>query len=719
MFTLKPIKSLLIFLLFVNFSIKAQLTTSNALSPTQLVQTVLLGGGLTATNVTYNGDPTAIGSFGGTSNIGFATGLIMASGNITNAIGPNNTGSKTTSFYTSSSDPDLELIAADDLNDAAILEFDFVPTSDTIKFRYAFGSEEYMEFAGLLSFYNDVFGFFISGPNPAGGTYVNQNIALVPGTTTPVAILNVNLNVNSSYYFDNGCGGCFGGGTAPDGQTVQYDGFTVPLTATAAVICGQQYHIKLAISDVGDASYDSGVFIEGGSFESAGSTTLTSSTNFGGVLAGNDSLIYEGCGFASLLVTRTVDTAAQTFSYTLTGTAENGVDYDFVADTVHFAIGQDSAYVVINSLPDLLIEGDETVTMELLAVSACGGAVDTLRKTLYIIDTPPLKVSLNDDIALVCPTENLFLQAQTFGGVAIGGYSYTWTNAPATSTHDTLQINPVTTTSYIVTVSDSCGNIASDTCTVSFNSYTPMNLTLNNDTVICGGQSVLLQATVSNGLADYNYGWSPALTSADSITVTLNASSSYTLTITDACGYTVTDMVNITVHPISAGFDYSFATNQTVDFANLSQGAVSYHWNFGDHSDDSVSVLPAPQHYYAEDGTYTVTLVATNQNDCSDTTQLTLEVLPDFYFYFPNAFTPNKNGINDSYSGSGAGIKNYRMRIFNRWGQLVFESTDMTIGWDGNYKGKPALPDSYVCVFELEGYDGKKTKRMGNVTLVR
>lgn len=707
---LKPMKSLLILLLFVNFSIKAQLTTSNALSPTQLVQTVLLGGGLTATNVTYNGDPTAIGSFAGTSNVGFATGLIMASGDIANAIGPNNTGSKTTSFSTTSTDPDLNAIASATLKDAAILEFDFIPASDTIKFRYAFGSEEYMEFAGPSSSFNDVFGFFISGPNPAGGTYNNQNIAILPGTSTPVAILNVNANTNSSFYFDN---------ENPSGLTVQYDGFTVPLTAVAPVVCGQQYHIKLGIADAFDASWDSGVFIEGGSFESAGSTTLTSSTNFGGVLAGNDSLIYEGCGFASLLVTRTVDTMAQTFTYSLSGTAENGVDYDFVADTIHFAVGQDSAYIVISSLPDLLIEGDETVTMELLAVSSCGGGVDTLRKTLYIIDTPPLKVSLNDDIALVCPTEDLFLQAETFGGVAIGGYSYTWTNAPATSTHDTLQINPVTTTSYIVTVSDSCGNTASDTCTVSFNPYIPMNLTLNNDTVICGGQSVLLQATVTNGLADYNYGWSPAVTSADSITVTPNTSSSYAITITDACGYTVNAAVNITVHPISAAFDYSFATNQTVDFANLSQGAISYQWNFGDHSDDSVSVLPAPQHYYAEDGTYTVTLVATNQNDCSDTTELTIEVLPDFYFYFPNAFTPNKNGINDSYSGSGAGIKNYRMRIFNRWGQLVFESTDMTLGWDGNYKGKPALPDSYVCVFELEGYDGKKTKRMGNVMLVR
>ena len=165
-----------LFLLFTPRLSTAQLTTNNSLTPNQLVQTVLLGGGLTATNVTYNGDPTAIGSFNGTSsNIGFSAGLIMATGNISNAIGPNNDGSQGSNFNTTSSDPELTGIASGSLNDAAILEFDFVPSSDTIKFRYVFGSEEYMEFAN--STFNDAFGFFISGPNPAGGNLVNKIIS--------------------------------------------------------------------------------------------------------------------------------------------------------------------------------------------------------------------------------------------------------------------------------------------------------------------------------------------------------------------------------------------------------------------------------------------------------------------------------------------------------------------------------------------------------------
>ncbi len=626
--------TVVVLLLIIVCSAKAQLTTSTSLTPAQLVQNVLLGGGITATNITYNGAPFAIGDFNGiNSNIGLPGGVLMTSGDVINAVGPNNSSSSTASNGLPG-DPDLDMIMSPTSSfDVSILEFDFVPTSDTIKFRYVFGSEEYMEYVSPGSSINDGFGFFISGPGITGPYSNNsKNIAIVPGTTLPVTMANLNLNNNGAYYFDNGCGGCFGGATAPDGQTVQYDGFTVPLTAVTAVQCGQTYHIKIAIGDGGDSSFDSGVFLEGGSFASAGSTFITSSTNFGGAIAGNDSLIYEGCGFASLLVKRgTADTAtAQTFHYSLIGTAVNGTDYSLLDDTVHFAPGQDEAFVVINSIADAEIEGTETVTMELYSTSACGGN-DTVSKTIYIIDTPPLKVSLNDDTALVCPSQNLFLTAQTAGGVAIGGYQYAWTNYSGTS--DTLHINPLSTTSYIVVVTDSCGNTASDTCTVSFAAYTPMQFTFNNDTTICGGQSVLLDANVTGGLPVYNYNWAPNETSMDSVTVTPDNTTTYVLTVTDACGYSIDDTVEVVVDPINSDFDYSFTTNQTVSYNNLSSNAISYDWNFGDASDDSVSTDENPEHYYATDGTYTVTLVAENQNGCRDTSEKVVEIIPDFYFY--------------------------------------------------------------------------------------
>ncbi len=696
-------------------SLKAQLITSTALTPTQLVQNVLLGGGVTATNIVYNGIPLAIGKFSGTSNIGLTSGVILATGDVSVAVGPNNSGSSSNGGSGAiSTDPQLTGIATNTLYDAAILEFDFVPLSDTVKFKYVFGSEEYMEFA--TSSFNDVFGFFISGPNPIGGVYTNQNIALIPSTVTPVSINNVNGGANAAYYFDN---------ENPSGLTVQYDGFTVPLTAIAPVICGSSYHIKIAISDAGDGSWDSGVFLEAGSFASAGGTTLTSSTNFGGTIIGNDSTIYEGCGFASLLVNRPESTTAQAFFYSITGTAINGDDYSVIGDTVYFVVGQDSAHIVINSLPDLLIESTETAIITLYSASACNGS-DTLSKTIYIIDTPPLKVSLNDDTTLVCPAQGLFLTANTAGGVAVGGFTYSWVNASGTGgwsnvvgTVDTVHINPLSTTTYIVTVSDSCGNTASDTATFNYSAYVPMQVALNNDTIICGGEQVLLDASVINGLPGYTYLWAPNVSILDSVTVSPPTSAVYTLKITDQCGYSKWDTVNVTVYPISSDFQPVFTTNQTVTFNDLSVGAVTYFWNFGDASDDSTSTLASPEHFYSDDGTYTAMLISINPNGCPDTSFKTVEVLPDFYFYFPDAFTPNKNGNNDLFMGYGAGIKTYRMRIFDRWGKFIFESTDITIGWDGTYKGEKAMSDVFTCVFDVESMRGVKKRKIGRVTLLR
>ncbi len=705
--------------IFASPSAKGQLVVSNAMTPAQLVQTVLLGSGITVSNITYNGSPLAIGSFNGSSsNIGLPAGVIMATGEISNAVGPNNdSGFGNYTDFSLPGDPDLDQIMSPTSSyDAAILEFDFIPTSDTVKFRYVFGSEEYMEFVSS-SFINDAFGFFISGPGITGPFSSNsKNIALIPGTTLPVTMFNLNLNSNGAYYFDNGDGQ--GSGTAPDGLTVQYDGFTVPLTAVAHVQCGLTYHIKIAIGDGGDGMIDSGVFLEAGSFASSGSVILTSGTNFGGSVAGNDSTIYEGCGFASLMVDRGTSNISngQTFFYSLGGTAINGDDFTALGDSVYFAPGQDTAYIIINSIADGLIEGTETVILSLFVTSVCNGN-DTLSKTIYIIDTPPLKVRLNDDTSLVCPSQNLVLTAATFGGSAIGGYRYSWTNSLGNK--DTIHINPLVNTTYKVTVTDSCGNTATDSSTVYFIPYTPLHLTLNNDTVICGGGRVLLDADVTNGLPNYTYVWSPNMTTHDSVTVRPANTTAYILNVTDACGFTKTDTVNVTVYPINSDFQYSFTTNQSLAFDNLSSGAVSYYWNFGDASDDSISALANPEHYYSNEGTFNVMLISINQNGCSDTAFRTIIILPDFYFYFPNAFSPNKNNKNDVFRGYGEGLKSYRMRIFDRWGQLIFESNDINIGWDGTYKGDDVSSGVYVCVFDVENFRSNKNRRFGSITLIR
>jgi gliding motility-associated-like protein len=710
-----------VFLLFVfsGNTLMAQLTTSTSLTPTQLVEDILLGPGVTASGISTSGYINSIGSFNGTlSNIGLNAGVILSTGEIVNATGPNNADGVSID-HGLSGDPDLDIIMAPTISfDASILEFDFIPTSDTIKFRYVFGSDEYMEFVSPTpGGINDGFGFFISGPGISGPFSSGAiNIALIPGTTLPVTMFNLNLFTNSAYYFDNGDG--LGTGTAPDGSTVQYDGFTVPLTAIANVQCGETYHIKLAIADGGDGIIDSGVFLEEGSFASLGNILITPSTSFAGISGLSDTMIYEGCGSASVLFDRstTSNVNADTLLITYTGTAINGVDFAFVSDTVFYAPGQDSAYVTINTLADTNTEGIETITISFLTSVSCGGN-DTMSVTLYIIDTPPLTLSVTNDTLLNCPASDIILSAQASGGVGLGELHYTWTGS--SNPGDSIHVSPLSSTTYYVTVTDTCGNSLMDSVVVTIVPYTPLEISLTEDIRICEGLSAFLEGNVWEGRPDYMYHWNPAVTMQDSITVKPEISTSYTFTATDQCGYSVSDEVTVTVVPAIADFSYFFTTNQSIQFNNSSEGAASYLWNFGDASVDSTSIIAEPFHDYTAAGTYTVTLIIQNSEGCTDTTTQIIVVQPDFYFYYPNSFSPNGNGLNDIYLTYGKGIKIFHMDVFNKWGELLFSSDDITKGWDGFYKGSMVPPGVYVGTFYIEGYRDQLKQFYTDINVIR
>ncbi|MFY9307626.1 MAG: choice-of-anchor L domain-containing protein [Bacteroidia bacterium] len=450
------------FLLSVSFSstIYAQLTVDGTLTPTQLVQNVLLGPGVTVSNITYTGSVNCRGTFDGTAaNIGFAAGVLLSCGDIANAPGPNNDESASAGNGLPG-DPDLDLIMSPTTSeDATILEFDFVPLSDTVKFRYAFASEEYMEYVSSFpGGINDGFGFFISGPG-INGPYSNnaENIAIIPGTTLPVTMFNLNLNNNGAYYFDNGCGGCFFGGTAPDGLTVQYDGFTVPLTAISPVQCGQTYHIKIAIGDGGDDIIDSGVFLEAESFSSPG-VSIIPQISYGGQ---NDTTLYEGCGNACILFVRGGTlTGSDTVNLVISGSAVNGTDYyettggpgTLFPSQVIFLPGQDTVSVCINSVPDITPEGLESIILTVPAHSVGTCIQPAVSTSVYLNEYSPLVVTTSNDTTLCNVVSPLTLMANVTGGVQ--PYTYSWTNGAAPVANPT--VNPVVNTTYVVTVSDAC-----------------------------------------------------------------------------------------------------------------------------------------------------------------------------------------------------------------------------------------------------------------------
>ena len=234
---------------------------TGGVTPTGLVQ-ALVGPGVATSNIAFNGAPVAAGTFsGGTGIVGFAQGIILGSGNIGSVAGPANIAPDTSTDNLMPGDADLDALVTGLTQDASVLEFDFeCPTTSVISFQFVFASEEYDEYVNTQ--YNDVFAFLLNG----------QNIALVPGTTIPVAVNNVNCGnpyipgggTNCALYVTNDCNSlvlgypCAGLGTEMDGKTILF-------SATGTLRTGSN-HIKLAIADRGDGVYDSNVFIRGESF---------------------------------------------------------------------------------------------------------------------------------------------------------------------------------------------------------------------------------------------------------------------------------------------------------------------------------------------------------------------------------------------------------------------------------------------------------------------
>jgi gliding motility-associated-like protein len=162
-----------------------------------------------------------------------------------------------------------------------------------------------------------------------------------------------------------------------------------------------------------------------------------------------------------------------------------------------------------------------------------------------------------------------------------------------------------------------------------------------------------------------------------------------------------------------------------VVFTNHSLGADSYQWTFGD---GGTSKLKNPTRNYTTVGYFTVTLIANNQYDCSDTTEKVMTVISEVRF--PNAFTPNPNGpgggtytirdlTNDVFFPYTGGVTEYELIIFNRWGELIFRSNDINIGWDGYFNGKICQQDAYVWKANMKFFDGRTYNKTGTVTLLR
>lgn len=502
---------LMLFIVFSTNSVKAQLQVTQGSSlPAgwtidSLVQNVLVGTGVEVTNVQFNGSAgaitcNAIGSFttGNTpTNLGITSGIIMGTGGVSMAAGNNTSGSSsaTSGCTPGTSSELLNLANGNSVNDCAVLEFDFVPLSDSIKFRYVFASEEYPEF--VCSNYNDIFGFFLTGLNPNGGIYSSKNIALIPGTEIPIAINHVNGGTSagsatpcylnySQYYVNN-----------QSGTQIQYDGFTTVLTAEARVVPCQTYHLKMCIADLGDGAYDSGVFLEANSLTS--NPIQFEFTNTANPTATSD--LYEGCE-ASIKMIRPNHSSSNTrIDINFSGTASNGVDFAIVNPYIYFPANQDTFVLSIQPYMDNVAEGIEYAKFVLSAENGCPNS-DSVQ--FNIIDTDPLSVHIERD-TLMNMTAQIQLRAVIEGGMP--NRIITWTNLTTGQVHPSSAEAILVPTSpdarWLCSVQDMCGNYGSDTMLIGIRRYFAR---ISPDTIICAGEPLTLGIRGADSCVWYRYG---------------------------------------------------------------------------------------------------------------------------------------------------------------------------------------------------------------------
>ncbi|MCB0762762.1 MAG: choice-of-anchor L domain-containing protein, partial [Flavobacteriales bacterium] len=488
-----------------------QIEVSQDYTIEQYVNDILLGTGVEAVNITYQGSEIQIGYLTGAEGTNFpiSQGLILSSEHARNSeiafpdefipFGEGVSGDADLLTIANSVPPLIgQNFNVGSVNDLCILEFDFIATGDTVSFNYSFGSDEYLEWVN--SSYNDIFGFFLSGPgivgpygSPAGFPDGSVNIAGVPlaDPPLPITISSVNDVLNSAYYIDN-----------VGNADIALDGYTTKLVASHPVICGEMYHIKLAVGDGSDTALESVVVLEAGSFSSNAVVQIDLSIDVGGPEANT---LYEDCGQAVLTFTRpevSILEIEEMVIITYEGDAINGIDYTLLPDTVLFESGVESVSFDVSAIVDGIAEGPELVHFNILNLAACNGAGAVSTFDFYISDFPDPLVVEGYDTDL-CVGDVLTLEPIITGGY--GNFVYDWSTAETTATID---VSPALTTEYFLTVSDTCGMPSDDASfLITVLDVPNLEVTLDPSEIQAGCAGVQVTATATGGIEPYEFYW--------------------------------------------------------------------------------------------------------------------------------------------------------------------------------------------------------------------
>jgi gliding motility-associated-like protein len=721
--------------LSANLSGQEGIQTKNELTVEDLVKNIFIKGNCkNVSNITAIGNEAiSIGQFYNGENIlNINDGLILSTGSINLASGPNADNESGFAFNIESNDPDLGQSATGNLFDITGIEFDFVPLADNVSFRYVFASEEYCEFVGTQ--FNDVFVFFVSGPGINGNFDNNAinvaSIITLDGTEEIVSINTINHLENETFYVSNI--------TTTDAQNceisynpvyqdlIEYDGFTILLTASFQVIPCETYHIRLVLGDVGDAILDSAVFLEANSFDLGEKVQIRAE-----VPGSDEAIAYEGCVDGQFVFTRSPSSNINedcTIEYTISSESEaiNGVDFEEIPLSVTIPAGDTNFILPIIILEDNIAEGPESLKLEFVYNCDC---LDPVISELIIKETSDLSVNFEE--ILVCEDQVFKLTPEIIGGVP--PFNFLWETG---STSEILEASISTPTQFALTISDFCGISSIDTVNIGIQDIPIATLTGEYDlceTIITGipiqlegnppwtieySINGMEQIAIENIIVNPFYLNTPS----EGIYELIAFNDAYCEG--NAVGSAVVEYSTFDVSTTLVPPSCLYNSDGSIEITQLDAVTpFSVEWSIETENDFFIEKL--------QEGTYTLSIIDGNGCVYEESIELIAssnninDCLP---IYIPNSFSPNDDGINDIFSIYAAPLnrieKIVSFQVFDRWGALIFEQNDFipdngTTGWKGDYKGKPLDTGIYVFKVLIAFEDNTTLLISGDVILLR
>lgn len=721
---------------------------ASAFTPLQLIRDVLISSGPGScfvpniSNVTVTPNTTATqadrawGYFHrGTTNFPFKDGIVLSTGFARKAgnvlegnLSDNNQGG---------SDPDLAtaLGVAGTLTNSAILEFDFVPTTSQIKFNYLMASEEYT--GSFPCNYADAFALLL---RPVGSTAPYQNMAVLPGGAGPVSVTNIRPNIPGS------CGAVnatyFAGYNTANIETNFY-GRTIPLEATANVTAGIPYHFKMVIADFGpggaDSSYDSAVFLEGGSF------------NIGVELQDPSGAVIPSeinvCDLVPTVINASVNSPNLTYQWFYNGNPVPG------ATSTSITAIDPGTYTIEVTLPGNPCPGTASVKIN-------GGSTPLAQDaTLLLCTTPDITTfDLNNSKALISPTaganfrwyvnqadalafNNNFIQTplnyngtdgqilytvvygaeycrkmveltlakearpvaqvttpkirvcagETVTLTASGGSTYNWVNFPGTGDTQSATIFQTTTFEVYGVGPLGCQSLIPAKITVE---VVPVPTTPLLDVEMCIGDTIELDAGAGSG---FSYLWN---TGEETQKITVNQLGIYTVTIDNGiCSKTFEVKVVAAATPFFSQVSYENNTiTATATIPNINNIPRAAEYSLDGISWQDSNVFPN----LLDNTNYTL-YVRTKGTTCVGTVEF-------FTFHITNIITPNQDGVNDVIDLSAlVNFKNFKGSIYDRYGTEMFRFSKENPIWNGTVGGKRLPTATYWYRFNFE-YNKTKTQ---------